>query len=309
MRCVGLARGASHSENLLAYLTTVLHDDKMLNSSPQQRDPLPCRVMRTRFLSMLGLALLTSTSTALADAPAEIPAADRPKTAICTDGKSHFVAVAPDERLITALFYGDGKQWFRVPPEESGALSGGHFLEPRFIAPTRNPNFRGLDMRVYSEVVFDKEKATCEVSCGDRKTVLQILPDAKASQLLATAKFVENPRQFVPYALARDDRGLYYYVDRGATPVSAKRFRLFTGPRGNLKLQQMTNVVNDSEGDVFSTKTGSLRLIVDHHESTWVEGEKKRPLKLVPVTQNLGLIYNELGVYAGQRQGTPCDDL
>ena len=71
----------------------------------------------------------------------------------------------------------------------------------------------------------------------------------------------------------------------------------------------MTNVVSDSEGDVFSTKTGSLRLIIDRRESTWIEGEKPRKLMLVPVRQNLGLIYNELGIYAGQRQGTPCDDL
>ena len=31
----------------------------------------------------------------------------------------------PGRRLITALFYGDGKQWFGFPPEESGMLSGG----------------------------------------------------------------------------------------------------------------------------------------------------------------------------------------
>lgn len=263
--------------------------------------------MRTNVFAALALALWSGS--ARADAPVEIPAADRPKTTICTDGKNHYVAVAPDERLITALFYGDSKQWFKVPPEESGMLSGGNFLEPRFISPTKNPSFRGLDMRVYSEVVYNKEKATCEIFCGERKTTLQILPADKAAQLLETAKFVENPRQVAPYALARDDRGTYYYVDRGVTPASQKRFRLFTGPRGNLKLQQMTNVVSDSEGDVFSTKTGSLRLILDKHESTWVAGEKPRALKLVPVHQNLGLIYNELGVYAGQRQGTPCDDL
>lgn len=260
-------------------------------------------------MALLGLTVCGLSVVAHADSPAEIAAADRARTTVCTDGKSHYVALAPDERLIYALFYSDGKQWYRVPAEESGALSGGHFLEPRFIAPTKNSDFRGLDMRIYSEVVFDKDKQTCTLFCGERKTELQVVPEVKATPLLAAAKFIENPRQFVPYALARDDRGMYYYVDRGATPVSAKRFRLFTGQRGNLKLQQMTNVVSDSEGDVFSTKTGSLRLIIDRRESTWIEGEKPRKLMLVPVRQNLGLIYNELGVYAGQRQGTPCDDL
>lgn len=266
-------------------------------------------MMKTGFIGLVGLVVCGWAAGAQAEPPAEIPAADRAKTTVCSDGKSHYLALAPDERLIHSLFYGDGKQWFKVPPEPSGMLTGTHFLEPRFIVPTSNPNFRGLDMRIYSEVVFDKEKAICELHCGERKTVLQILADDKAAPLLATAKFVDNPRQFVPYALARDDRGTYYYVDRGATAVSAKRFRLFTGPRGNLKLQQMTNVVSDSEGDVFSTKTGSLRLILDRRESTWIEGVKQRKLVAVPVRDNFGLIYNELGVYAGQRQGTPCDDL
>ncbi len=257
----------------------------------------------------VGLTAITALARVSAAPPQEIPAADRAKTTVCTDGKSHYVAVAPDERLITALFYGSDKQIFRVPPEQSGSLSGGHFLEPRFVAPSKNDNFRGVDMRIYSEVVLDKEKATCELFCGERKVALQIVPADKASQFLSSVKFVENPRQFVPYALARDERGTYYYVDRGATALSASRFRLFRGPRGNLKLQQMTNVVNDSEGDVFSTKTGSLRLIIDKRESTWVESEKPHKLTLVPVQQNLSVIYNDLGVYAGQRQGTPCDDL
>lgn len=269
--------------------------------------------MMSRFVSTLwalcGLAVVTATGTAHAEAPQEIPAADRAKTTVCTDGKSHYVVMAPDERLISALYYGSDKQLYRVPPEESGALTGGHFLEPRFVAPTHNPSFRGVDMRVYSEVVVDKEKSTCEVFCGERKVALQVVPADKAAQLLSSVKFVENPRQFVPYALARDERGTYYYVDRGATPVTASRFRLFRGPRGNLKLQQMTNVVNDSEGDVFSTKSGSLRMIIDKRESTWIENQKPSKLTLVPVQQNLSMIYNDLGVYAGQRQGTPCDDL
>jgi hypothetical protein len=31
-------------------------------------------------------------------------------------------------------------------------------------------------------------------------------------------------------------------------------------------------------------------------------------LKVVPITENLPMIYNELGVYSGARLGTPCDD-
>ena len=86
------------------------------------------------------------------------------------------------------------------------------------------------------------------------------------------------------------------------------RYRLFVGPKGNLAQAKMTNVVSDSEGDIFATKTGSLRLILDRRESSWIENDKPKPLRLVPVEDNLSMIYNDLGIYSGERLGTPCDD-
>jgi hypothetical protein len=83
------------------------------------------------------------------------------------------------------------------------------------------------------------------------------------------------------------------------------------GPRGSLKLQPMTNVVADSEGEIFTTKSGSLRFIAGPggRQSSWVKGKKVIKLVPIPVEQNLNVIYNDLGVYRGQRLGTPCDDL
>ena len=37
------------------------------------------------------------------------------KTAVCTDGKSHYVVVAPSDKQSTQLYYGDGKTFHRVP--------------------------------------------------------------------------------------------------------------------------------------------------------------------------------------------------
>jgi hypothetical protein len=98
-------------------------------------------------------------------------------------------------------------------------------------------------------------------------------------------------------------------VDREREPENSRSFRLFVGPRGNMKLQKMTNVVSDSEGDIFATKTGSLRLILDKHETSWVSGKKKTPLVTLPIEDNHVLIFTDLGAYTGQRLGTPCDDL
>lgn len=230
------------------------------------------------------------------------------KTLVCSDGKSHYVAIAPEPERGEQLFYGDGKKFVSVPPLRN--LSPTDFLDPRFFNKTSNPNFRGFDMRVVSSVEADRAKQTCAARCGDRTIALRIVAGSEARPMLLAASFVPTPQKHLPHVLLRDERGVYYYVDRGFKPSEEKKFRLFKGQKGSLKEQKMTNVVSDSEGEIFSTKTGSLRLIVDHAKaSVWIENGKSVVLRGVPVDENLQLIYNELGVYLGERMGTPCDDL
>ena len=205
------------------------------------------------------------------------PAA-RAQMTLCTDGKSHYVAVGPSEQYSVQLYYGDGKKFVVVPHDSSGMLSGSDFLEPRRFNETANPSFRGLDMRIYSSVSLNAEKTECAVRCGDRTTKLSIVAADKAKEILKDASFGPNPQKYVPHALTRDDRGNYYYVDRGNNAQTEKSFRLFVGRKGDLKQQKMTNVVSDSEGEIFSTATGSLRLVLDKNESTWISDEK--PTKL-----------------------------
>jgi hypothetical protein len=231
------------------------------------------------------------------------------KTVVCTDGKSHFLVVAPHERTITQLLYGDATRLWPVQPPP-WVLAGSHFFEPRFFERGRNDNFRGVDMRVYSEASWNAEKKVCEVSCGGRSMPFTPVEQAKAREYLIAAKWVPNPQEHVPHALLRDDLGRYYFVDRGYAPEQEKSFRVFVGQKGSLQLQKMTNVVSDSEGEIFSTKSGELRMVVDKDQPPlWIENGKKTTLRSVPVEKNYPLIYNELGVYTGVRLGTPCDDL
>jgi hypothetical protein len=189
-------------------------------------------------------------------------------------------------------------------------ISGTSFLEPRFFNKTANSNFRGTDYRVYSDVELDAEKQTCAVRCGERTTPFTLVEPEKAQKLLKEAKYEPNPQKYVPYALLRDTTGIYYLVERGFAPQDEKSFRVHVGPKGSLKRQEMKDIVSDSEGQIFSTKKGDLRLVVDRAEAPmWIEGSKKKvELRVVPVTENLPMIYNELGVYSGARLGTPCDD-
>jgi hypothetical protein len=230
------------------------------------------------------------------------------KIRVCADGKGHYVALMPHETQSVQLAYGDGKRFVQVAPPP-WVLSGHHFLEPRFFNKSMNPSFRGLDMRVYSEVELDDEKKTCAVRCGSRIIPFTLLESEKAQDLVRKASFEPNPQKYVPHALLRDQQGRYYLVDRGFHPSEERSFRVFIGPKGGLQQQKMTDIVADSEGEIFATKRGELRLVVDRAApSTWIENKKKLELRAVPVTENLPLIYNELGVYTGARLGTPCDD-
>jgi hypothetical protein len=231
------------------------------------------------------------------------------KTTVCTDGKGHYVVVAPHERKGSQMFYGDGKTFVQVPEPPFG-LSGTNFLDPRFFNKTANSNFRGTDYRVYSEVEVEGEKKSCAVRCGEHSTPFTVVEPDKANALLLSAKYEPNPQQYVPYALLRDTKGNYYMVERGFAPENERSFRVYVGPKGSLKRQEMKDIVSDSEGQIFSTKKGDLRLVVDKKEAPmWIEGNKKKvELKVVPIEENLQMIYNDLGVYTGARLGTPCDD-
>lgn len=231
-------------------------------------------------------------------------------TSVCTDGKGHYVVVAPREgETHPVMYYGDGKSFVQVASAGKYA-SPTSFLEPRFFNKDANPNFRGIDYRVMSNVDLDKKENSCALRCGEKKIPLTLVDGGEAAELLRKATYQPNPQKYAPHALLRDTKGNYYFVDRGFHEADQKSYRVFIGQRGALKQQKMTNVVSDSKGEIFSTKKGELRLVLDEEKSSmWIENTKKAfELRAVPVGENLPLIYNDLGVYEGVRLGTPCDD-
>lgn len=272
--------------------------------------------MRTRIPTAALLSFLALPGLAHADAAPQpsprLPAIDAKallKTYVCTDGKSHYIGLTPDEARMYQMYYGDGKHMTIVLHDPSAAVGGLDFQDARFPAPTSNADFRGIDWRNYSSVAFDKAANTCSLTCGTKKTPLTVMPREQGQQLMSSAELEPSPRTREPYALARDERGVYYYVDRGISPELRQSYRVWVGKKGELKLQKMKDIAADSEGEVFSTASGDLRFITGSSEYTWVKGKQRAKLTKLPVEPNLGLIYNTLGMYTGQRLGTPCDDL
>lgn len=235
----------------------------------------------------------------------------RAKATLFTDGKTHYIAVLPDDHHGVRLYYGDGKRLHLVSIDGRGA-AGWDFQDPRFLNKTANPDFRGIDWRVMSSATRSKDEQALDVRCGERHATFNRVADGEAQGMLKAATFAKTLRRWRPYALARDNAGIYYYVDHGYDEEDAagpKNFRLFVGARGNLKQQKMTNVVSDSEGDIFSTKSGDLRLVLNRSESEWVASGKSSKLLWVEPHRNLHMIFADLGVYISERLGTPCDDL
>jgi hypothetical protein len=242
------------------------------------------------------LAVLLSSAAFADDAPIPPPWGEgkklREKMAledarVCSDAKGRVVVVYRQD----ALYYGDARTLTAMNSD------GSSVFDPR-----------QQDNKAVAS--YAKAGGECEVECGTRKVKLPRVPEDQASPLLLGAKYVPNPHQREPHALLRDDRGTYYFVDRGRAPGEEKNFRLYVGLKGAMTLQKMTNVVSDSAGEIFSTKSGDLRLLIDREKSSeWIQKKKRTPLRFLDVEDNLHLIYAELSVYSGQRLGSPCDDL
>ncbi len=238
------------------------------------------------------------------------------RTTVCTDKTGEYVfAMGPQEAPHRGMAYGKGKKlsYIPVPPH----LSEGWFFDPRQPNNTRNKNFRGYDMRLYSRVQADKKEGICELTCGSRKIPMKLLTGDAKKEALKDVDYQPNPHTREPYALASDSYGNYYYVDRGNTEETKRDFRLYRGKKGALKPLKMTDLTSDSEGEIFASESGELRLVLGNkrtpesrpRKAEWIRGRRTTELTALPVHENYPLIYNELGVYLGERLGVPCDDL
>jgi hypothetical protein len=244
------------------------------------------------------LVLVLCASARAATPPAENVDVEAVKSElrVFDDGKGNYLALIPFGSDMWSHFYwGDGKV-FWTQRVVGGRSEGDISFEKVFWDP-RVPR---------AQASLWLKEGVYTLGCGERTTVFKPTPPEQSTTLLASATFKPPRWKRRAYALARDESGTYYYVDR-ARDEDVKDFRLWTGLRGQLKPLKMTNVVSDSEGDIFATRTGELRLVLDKNESYWVKGKARTALKLLPLEDNVRLIYSELGVYAGEPLGTPCD--
>jgi hypothetical protein len=158
-----------------------------------------------------------------------------------------------------------------------------------------------------------KDDGTFMKSCdGKDDSVLTQLTGDKAKAVLDKSQLMTEAMVYRPHMLARDDAGVYYYVDRLAAAYGGKGFRVFVGKKGAMKQLPLTDVASDTAGEVFSTKSGDLRLthtVTDDGgmKVVWVKGEKKNELVSLDTDANSPVIFRELGIYTFL--GTLCDNI
>ena len=230
-------------------------------------------------------------------APADVSAVVE-KLEILTDDHGHYLVHQPYDADEHA-YWGDGKSFYKIPVVGGGSEQGVRydyvFWDPRHPQPLA----RQVDVKV---------GGAATITCGEKTTTMRILPAAEAKVMVAAAKFYQRRWTRLPHALARDDRGVYYFVDKERRE-GGKDHQLWSGPRGRLKRLKMTNIVEDPAGEIYASKKGSLRLILTADKASWVVGRRETKLTVVPIDDSGPLIYGDLGVYVGAELGTPCDAL
>jgi hypothetical protein len=145
--------------------------------------------------------------------------------------------------------------------------------------------------------------------CGDKSSIeLTAVTGDKVKAILDRSTFMSTAMIRRPHLLARDDTGVYYYVDVIRGEYGGKGYRVFVGKKGAMKQRPLTDIATDTGGDVFATKTGDLSIVRDTADAkvTWVKGGKRTQLVPLDTDANSALIFRDLGVYGFT--GSICDN-
>lgn len=233
-----------------------------------------------------------------ADEAAEISAESRAKLQLATDGKGHYFAYRPNwEEQI--FFAGDDKALYlqRV----FGASSSG----------TKEFDYTFWEPRVKArwQASFGLKKKELFLQCGDAEGKLKVLPAADAKKILSKAKLLKPRWRRRGIALARDDSGSYYFVDRLREPDDTRDYRLYVGPRGKPQGMEVRDALIDESGQLFITAAGRLKFSQKDGRpvAEWLQGDKRTELTAVDLDAQARFVYTEFGAYAGEKLGTACD--
>lgn len=196
------------------------------------------------------------------------------------------------------VFFGTGKTLWQQ--RIIGSSEQGAHLEWYLWAP-RAKGLQAANLQIDPASSF----VQCRPKDDGKRKLTQLTAD-EAKTLLARATFYPPLWERQTHMLLRDDDGIYYFVDELREELGGNGYRVFVGAKGALKELPLTNVASDSAGEVFATKSGSLKIVSDGNKAYWSKGGKKTELVRLDPMENRYLIYRELGIYG--QLGAVCDD-
>jgi hypothetical protein len=261
--------------------------------------PLTARAAATA-RPAIALALPT-----FAEEPITLASDDRARLAGWADEAGRLVVTIPFSGMDAPFYWGDASG-FHLLRIHGGGQQGDEAFDRAFWEPRA---------RVPAEAMFGVRDGKATLTCGERSIMLRPVPADELDRTLQGARFLAPRWRRIPHALARDDEGIYFYVDGTRGPDgSALRgkpgYQLWTGRKGKLVRQELEDVLVDGTGQLYVGAAGRLRIKPtgrDAAEATWLTAAGSRALTWLEPSDHGQLIYGELGVYAGERLGTPCD--
>jgi hypothetical protein len=258
-------------------------------------------------------------------APVVIPGAVLAIAALAAaDPKPRAVDIKPFRDKLVVLEDADGGVYavMHEPDQPPRIFYGtGAVLYEQLLAGSRSRNGDGWSVAVddprgeypFMSHIERRQDGSYRKHCGSKLVVeLTQRTGDRAKQVLDKRSFLTSPVTRRPHLLARDTKGVYYYVDALRDAYGGNGHRVFVGKRGAMKLMALTDVANDTSGEVYSTKTGDLRfvrIVEDGRkpEVKWIRGERVTELIALDVYMNQPLIFRDLGIY--KISGTLCGNL
>ncbi|MBS2030498.1 MAG: hypothetical protein JST54_21530 [Deltaproteobacteria bacterium] len=239
------------------------------------------------------------------DERAEVTAEVAKKLVVATDKNGHYLAFVPFSGLEGPLFAG-APEAMHAQYLGGGGSSGNtefdvYFWEPRVRAP--------------AESSFDFKNGAYTLTCGKKTIPFTALSAAEAKAFLKKASLMKPRWRRQGTVLGRDDDGSYYYVDSPrADDAPADDVHLYIGKKGQVVPVKVTDVQRAGHTLMLESDAGSIKLTLgDDEEALKTPGSIKsaagvsKPITPLALWPNKGMIYTQLGAYAGQALGTACD--
>ncbi len=230
-----------------------------------------------------------------ADVPANVAPDVRARLRLFTDGHGRYLALDPQGDALDPFYAGDARQLYAQ--RVYGGGSEGQDFDRVFWDPRVGERW---------QAELDRKNGRLSLQCGTRTIAFHPAAPARARAVLARAHLFLPRWQREAFAIARDDRGTYFFVDRRRESSVRPEYRLFVGQKGKLSPVALSDAIVDRGGELFITADGRLRIRPAARKADWIAGDTVTPLVYLDIGDEARFAYTELGVYH-EPLGTACD--